>query len=250
MKNFENTLHSQIEDIVNLPLLHTCDAFTLRAILQSKELTPQMCDVFKSNLLYTYYGVPSYRLNYNNATVNSAYYPICIILDSSKIDGIHKIYPFDSGAFVKADSIIKDFFHHRTKVEDFELEGTIDSAKKVIKTFYESNENYIEEKPKEIDFSHFDFEASGYKNLISNTQNSPIDNRASSIEVIFDKCVHLNKDTVKQLIIPNCFKDDKKIMELLEEYNIFDPIGYSTFRGKPSEYYSILRHEYLNFLNN
>jgi len=252
MSNFQNALLTEIDDIITLPLLHTCDAHGLRKILQTMELVPQKCDVFDSKLLYTYYGIPSYRINYTNATVNPAYYPVCLILESSSIDEMYKVYPFDSGAFFKKESIKKNFFHHDTEIVDFELEANIKSAKKVIKTFYNSNENYINEKPNvSKKFNLFDFEAEGYKNLISNPQNSDVDNRASSIEIIFNTKISLTDNTVKQIIMPNCFQDDEVIMKLLHSnFNISCPIGYDLFRGIPREFYALIRTKYLDFLNN
>lgn len=252
MSKFQDVLISEVDEIGNLPLLHTCDAFALRSILESMTLIPKKCDVFSLDLLYTYYGLPSYRPNYEKSTTNPAYYMICLILASEKFDTFHKVYPFDSGAFEKLPLMKETFFHNQSKILDFELENSIQSAKKVIKTFYETNDNYLAQHPKiSKKFSQFDFEAISYSNLIGDQTNNILDNRASSIEIIFDKEIILNKDTVKQIIIPNCFKDDLKIMSLLKEkFGIDDPIGYSTFRGSPKEYFGLIRTEYLNFLKN
>lgn len=251
MSKFQEVLTTEVDDIQLLPLLHTCDAYSLRRILESMRLKPQLCDVFKLDLLYTYYGVPSYRSKYDKATKNTAYYPICIILDSSQFNNFHKIFPFDSGAFVKLPEVKDTFFHHQTAIEDFELERNISSAMKVIKTFYESNENYIYEKPNSSkEFSLLDFEALSYKNLISNENNGKLDDRASSIEIIFDEDIVLNTSTVKQIIIPNVFKDDSKVCSLLENnFGVKEALGYSTFKGMPREYFGQIRQLYLQFLN-
>lgn len=250
MGKFQDVLQTEIEGILPLPLLHTCDAYSFRAILENMKLLPQMCDVFNINLLYTYYGIPSYRTNYGLATRNSAYFPICIILDTDKSPKFHKIYPFDSGAFEKKPELKQTFFHHQTDILDFELDASISSAMQVIKTFYQSNDNYIFEKPDiNKEFSHFDFEALSYKNLISDETNNEIDSRASSIEIIFNEEITLSKSTVQQIIIPNCFKDDKKISSLInEKLGIDESLGYSTFRGSPKEYFGQIRNEYLDFI--
>lgn len=249
MSSFQNTLQTEVEDIISLPLLHTCDAFGFRNMLQDLKLIPQECDVFNSKLLYTYYGVPSYRINFNNATVNTAYYPVCLILDSTKINQFHKMYPFDSGAFIKKSEIKEQFFHSKTNIVDFELDADISSAKKVIKTFYETNENYIDENPISKSFNAMDFEALGYQNLISNQQSSKVDNRASSIEIIFNEDIVLDKNILKQLIVPNCFKDDVKAKTLMNDnFGIDNPIGYETFRGMPSEYFGLIRSKYIQYL--
>lgn len=252
MSKFQEVLIEDVNDIISLPLLHTCDAFSLRSILDNMALIPQLCDVFSTDLLYTYYGIPSYRSNYKMATSNPAFHMICIILDAEKMKEFYKVYPFDSGAFEKLPSMKELYFHPKNKILDFELENSIVGAKKVIKTFYETNDNYLKQQPKvSKKFSQFDFEAICYQSLISKTDNSVLDDRSSSIEVIFDKKIILSKDTVKQIIIPNIFKDDDKIMSSIKaNLDIDEPIGYSTFRGSPRENFGVIRNEYFKFLDN
>lgn len=249
---FQEALVEDVNDIISLPLLHTCDAFSLRNIIDNMALHPQLCDVFSLDLLYTYYGLPSYRSNYSLATTNPALHMVCIILDSEKIKEIHKVYPFDSGAFEKLAEMKGTYFHPKNNILDFELDNSLDGAKRVIKTFYETNENYLSQTPKFYEnFSPFDFEAINYQNLINQKGNSILDDRTSSIEIIFDKKIPLTKDTVKQIIIPNVFKDDIKIRSLIKDkLDIDDPIGYSTFRGNPRDNFGVIRNEYFNFVNN
>lgn len=55
MGKFQEVLQTEIDELVTLPLLHTCDAYSLRSILENKKLIPQKCDVFNNlELLYTY----------------------------------------------------------------------------------------------------------------------------------------------------------------------------------------------------
>lgn len=252
MSRFESILVDEIDELNNLPLLHTCDAYKFRSIVEELILKPTTCDVFNTELLYAYYGLPSYRIKNNKATNNPAHYMTCFILNTEASDTFSKIYPFDSGAFFKLNEIKENFFHNDTKIDDFELSGSISSAKKVIKTFYKTNENYLKQTPlltKEL--SYLDFEANGYKNLISFNGSSSFDDRASSIEVLFDKEIKLNKKSVKQIIIPKCFKDDEYAMKLIKEkFDIEIPLTYDTHKGNPSEFFGLLRNEYFKFLGN
>jgi len=252
MSRFERVLIEEIDGLNSLPLLHTCDAHAFRSILEELLLKPTLCDVFKIDLLYTYYGVPSYRVKLDKATTNPAHYMICFILNSESTDSFAKVFPFDSGAFFKLNQLKDSFFHKNTTIEDFELSGSIKSAKRVIKTFYDTNDNYLSQTPSLTKgFSVLDFEAEGYNNLISSRGNTDFDDRASSIEVLFDKEIQLSKDSIKQIIIPKCFKDDEYAMNLIKEHlGIEEPLTYNTHRGNPNEFFGLLRSEYFNFLEN
>lgn len=252
MSKFEDVLDNDITSLVTLPLLHTCDAFSLRSIIEEMQLVPQKCDVFNIELIYTYYGIPSYRSNYKKATQHPAFYMICLILDGDKFNDFHKVYPFDSGAFEKLPDFKNSFFHPKNKIKDFEVNDGIGGAKKIVKTFYNSNQNYVVQSPQiHKKFGVFDFEAISYSNLINSKINSSLDDRTSSIELIFDKKIELNSDTVKQLIIPSVFLDDTKVKSLIKSnLGIETPITYSTFKGSPIENFGQIRNEYFKFMNN
>ncbi len=186
------------------------------------------------------------------ATSNPSLHMVCIILNSEKINDIHKIYPFDSGAFEKLPLMKETFFHPKNKILDFEVDNSLDGAKRVIKTFYETNDNYVSQQPRQDqNFSPFAFEAINYQTLITQKGSSILDDRTSSIEIKFNKVITLTKETVKQIIIPNAFKDDEDIRAMIsDKLNIDDPIGYDTFRGNPRDNFGVIRSEYFKFVNN
>ncbi|MDI1254563.1 MAG: hypothetical protein PSV16_00555 [Flavobacterium sp.] len=250
MGRFQDVLHNEIEGIDTLPLLHTCDAYFLRPILETRKLLPKSCGIFNEELLYAYYGLPSYRSNYSKSTLNPAYYPCCFILNPTELGELYKMFPLDSGAFESIPEIKEMFFHRNSKIIDFEIEAKMENAKKIIKTFYGTNEQYISQQPnKNVLFSALDFEANGYHNLINYRGGSIADDRASSIEIIFNKEINLDNSSVFQVIIPKCFKDDIRIMNLLKDnLGIEEPLSYDTHRGNPKEYFGLIRSEYLKFL--
>lgn len=68
MKLFRDCLLPDVEDIQLLPLLHNCSAEVFVKILKSGALKITDCNVFDEQLLYAYYGLPSYRLSYKDST--------------------------------------------------------------------------------------------------------------------------------------------------------------------------------------
>jgi hypothetical protein len=249
MGKFESALDLDIEGIETLPLLHTCDARTFVKVIEDLKLKIRLCDVFKKDLLYTFYGTPSYKLKMTGSTGDQSHFMVCFILDTTKVKDFYKIYPFDSGAFEKLNAVKQIYFHKDTSIEDFALKNCLSSPKRVIKTFYNNNKNYISKKPQRITFPASNYDANQYNVLINDETTGEIDERTSSIEVIFNTDISLSEGIVKQIIIPNNFKDDKILMDLIKrELNISEPIGYETVRGNPNEYFGLIRHLYLEFL--
>ena len=69
-----------------MPSTHTCDAFSFRDIMSSASINVSDCKVFKGeNLLYLFYGRPSYKLS-NPADTNSytCNLPICFLIRTNK----------------------------------------------------------------------------------------------------------------------------------------------------------------------
>jgi len=60
MARFQEVLKDVVGNLKILPILHSCDGYNFRSILEDEYLKPNMCEVFKDDYLYTYYGIPSY----------------------------------------------------------------------------------------------------------------------------------------------------------------------------------------------
>src|SRR5689334_7650680 len=90
---------NSIKPSQGLPLVHSSAAYTIRRILQNKEIVArQECKVFRGEKLnYFFVGRPAYKKEYE---VEGDYWelPACVILDYSSVP-IKRIYPFDTGAF-------------------------------------------------------------------------------------------------------------------------------------------------------
>lgn len=251
MKLFENSLLPDVEDIDFLPLLHNCTAYSFEQILNSGFLEATTCKVFDENLLYTYYGTPSYRLSFKYSTSNPLNYMVCFIIDGEKVEGLYKIFPFDSGAFISLPEFKSLFFKEDTDINNFLLTPELNSAKRIIKSFYRTNENYVEETPDlMIDIEKEQEDLINYKKLIDFKDDSIIDNRKSTIELIFNDKIKLSEGIIKQVIIPKNFLDDKNIISLIKEKTgIEEPLTYRTCRGNPNEFFGTIREKYLDFVN-
>ena len=253
MNKFKEILNTVVGDLNVLPVLHSCDAYSFRSIIESNVISISMCDVFNEKLLYAFYGIPSYRKNTERATKLMPNFPVCFILNFNNLNVFDKLYPFDTGAFFKIKSIKADYFHENMDIDDFELEPSVESAVKVVKKFYLKNKKYLDNDPvvKVNDFDVMDYEVRSYAALISAENNSDYDNRVSTVEVIFRNNIVLSKDSLMQVIIPNSFLDDQVISDKLKkEYFIKDPMGYHTIRGNSVEYFGVVYNKYYDYIIN
>lgn len=249
MSRFSDALMTDVSDLQFLPLLHSCKAIVFRDILESNRLKLQPCEILNEELIYTFYGVPSYRSKHKQYSQDLANFLVAIILDTNKInDKIYRSFPFDSGAFCLKK--MENFFDEYNTLEDFDLKNnSYDGAKMVVKTFYDNNENYLKNIPVIKEFLPSQFEANSYMNLISRRNTGDLDDRASSIEILYNNYIELTAETVHQIILPLKLADDPGIMSSISSnYNISNPLTYDTFRNSPSECIGSIRTEYNKFI--
>ena len=182
MSRFNQYVKSALPYTPSLPLLHTCDGFHFRSIVDGQELRISPCDVFGENLLYLFYGRPSYRTAKDiKASVMPAFFPICIVLKPDSVSTPKRIVPFDSGAF--EDGRFSEHMHPKMRRDDFFLEPVPDMPSRLVSRFYGSNDAYFSGKPHTIQIPPIEFEALSYYNLISSQNVSNYDDRNSSIEI-------------------------------------------------------------------
>jgi hypothetical protein len=240
-------------DLALLPLMHNCDAYDFKVYLEQSEIIVEECDVFKKEfLIYTFYGKPSYRVTKKGATKNPANFPVCFILNTSKMNPPYRIFPFDTGAFFQVKGMKEKYFHEKMKIEHFELIPDFSSPKKLIRKFYKNNENYYRSNPKlkPINIPTTNFEVWSYCSMINDETDSPFDDRLTSVEVIFNQNIPINKDNLQSIILPGSFLDDHKIKNLLTNKFGVAPVTYSTTKGSPLEYHGLIYNEVEKFMTN
>jgi hypothetical protein len=222
-----------------LPLCHTCESFNFRGIIFEKILNTTPCQKFQGeNLLYLFYGKPSYRVNKTEPSKLNFFYPICIVIEPRIQNQIKRIYPFDSGAF---DGFYKSHLHPKMKINDFILDPDINSISKIISLFYKTNDNYINCRPQKINVPPLEFEIQAYYSIINDISSSKADDRNSTIEVQYNTSLELTSDIVKLIIIPTLFFEDEEIIKTLTKNWPRSQISqYDTFRGTPNEYHGII----------
>jgi len=222
-------LEEETED--KLHLLHTTSAYDFVDICQGDTLDPVRCEVFKEDLLYLFYGRPAYRTAVSVDKRLKFNWPFSFIVAPERLDEIHAVYPFDTGAF--ALGLYEGFFHKKSKLEDFRLKGDISCAQKIVKNFYGSAENYFNgDANRELDIPRSHFEAQGVHALAEmplsvqlGEGNFERDERSNSIEVQVQKNLSI-KDCVIGLVAPSAWQLDADFIEAVNRWGIENRIFY------------------------
>ena len=229
-----------------LPLFHVCDAVGFRHIIQDVQLKTFTCKVFEKDLLYFFYGRPSYRIKANGLpTTSPAYLPVCFILDFTKTGLPFHVYPFDSGA--EHANLFDDFLYEKWSNADFALTPGWDAPGRVVSCYYETNRNYFLEKPVWREIMPIDLESQSYKNLVENRGDTRYDNRRSSIEVAYESHVPLTPENFLAIVLPLNLMDDKRVTDFIAAYKA-QPLTYITSHENPGGYHSAIRTAVFKFL--
>jgi hypothetical protein len=256
MKNYLSQFIERSEQFDNsqlkiLPLIHTTDAYNFREIIDNGfELKPKHCDVFNESLLYLFYGKASYVKSQPFNSFLGPYFPVTFVIDPNSINEVTRIFPFDSGAFSK--KIFENYIPEKLKINSFLLEEEsldLKSASKIVKAFYKSNENYFQNIPRnDIDINSLNFEVEALVNMMRSKENTPFDERSSTIEIQVNQELKLIENTLA-IILPSVFLDDPKIQELIKKMKNTEFITYSTLRGNPTYFASVIIDRIGHFLN-
>ena len=124
-----------------LPLMHNIPETSFITMMEEdRELHTSYCEILKDDVIYFFYGKPSYIINtHNDGDCGDFYAPVCLILDPVKIN-IYKTFPFDSGGYVN-DKIKANKFS-QFELDTFALDNSWESIVSFIKTFFGNNELY------------------------------------------------------------------------------------------------------------
>lgn len=234
-----------------LPLIHSTSLINFREVVAKNEIIATRCPVFDENLLYFFYGKPSYRVaSRSGARTDLAYCPICFILKSSALKSVKRIFPFDSGAF--KNGLYNQFIPKEATLDNFSLNTDKEIPARVVDLFFGTNRSYfLGEACPLSSIGTMDFEIQSYYQLISSTGESCVDDRKSSVEIQIDHNVSLTKDTVFAVVLPKASLQDPEVFDAINKTWQAIPITYNTFRGTaPAEYHGVIREQLNNFLEN
>ena len=231
-----------------LPLVHSSEAHRLFKMLKEGKISVSQCDTFHGeNLAYFFYGRPSYRKFYERP--QEWQLPFVLILKSTCLVNMKRLFPFDSGAFFskRLPSYIANF-----SPDGYELSSIPSAVDLLIDIFFGTDEDYLHNRPKPIEevkhrrklgVRHSEIQA-----LCSlyNSVELRADDRARAIELQTDADVMM-KDELLGVVMPRPYFDDETLRGALKSAGIisrsYDVWGLNT-EGYMSAIYSNVKDIY------
>lgn len=249
MKTLLDVLSSASLNTPDMPIIHSTSLYNFRNILKQSKITSKKCPVFNENLLYYFYGKPSYRVaTKSGARTDITYCPICFVLKPQCVSDFKRIYPFDSGAF--HNGLYKAHLPKEFDLMTFHLGNDPEMPKRVVDLFFGSNRAYFfGDATRMNQLGPMDFEVQSYYQLITSSGETGYDDRRSSIELQSELNLTLSERSVCAIILPKKSLDDTDVFNAVIRRWKAIPITYNTFNGtKPSEYHGVIRELLSSFL--
>jgi hypothetical protein len=211
-----------------LPLAHTFQAIDFHSIAEAGELRTAECPIFTGEfLLYFFYGRPAYRAGQGGVKLPEA--PISLLIDAKHLTAVHRVAPFDPGAFHKR--MYERHFHPRMTKEEFLVDPALEMASRIVGGFYDSNDRYYRCRPLEtLTIPAWDFHSTSYLQLIRDRHPGPPDDRRVTIEVQTNHTVPLGPGIVMAVVLPGALLDGPFQRTIQDEWKAF-PITYDYYPG-------------------
>jgi hypothetical protein len=240
--SFSEYVESHAMARAELPLVHTTEYFRLNSIQATHALKADHCRIFDEPLLYFFYGRPAYRdPSQTEPTREIGFYPICLVFRPGSIQSARRLYPFDSGA--SQLGLYEPAIDRVKALKAFELAGEVEDARRISNCFFESDEEYLSNKPRrDLRFAGGEEDAASYYFLINGGGDPACDDRCSAIEVQTGADQDLRKD-VMAIVLPNCFLEDDALASTIVDTWKAVPLAYDADIGmRPLEFHGAIRH--------
>lgn len=207
-----------------LPLMHSTSCSVTEDVLRQDELSATKCPVFHEDLLYLFYGKPSYKVSskVNASLTTSLFSPCCFIIDPNKVN-VKRIFPFDTGAY--SDDRYKNLIPHNIELEDFQLQPNIKSIPEFIKLFYTNNSNYLSGKCNISEDRLVNKVTISLGELLSASGVVAFDDRARTVEISSDSDIILS-DAILAIIIPAPFRSNEYFKAFIKAHPKVEVIPY------------------------
>lgn len=217
-----------------MPLMHTTDALSFEGVTATRNLETKECEFYKEPLLYFFYGRPAYRPNFKiQPTSLSLFRPVSIILKPHAVNSISRVVPLDTGALHRGLYVRQ--LAGMVRPEAFEIEGGLLGAARLVRAVFGSNKDYYlgrpQPAPSRIASNPI---AEAFFSIISDSGQSEVDDRRSTIEIQSSQNMRLDSNNVEAIAIPEVFLDDSNLRNILLSEWQCKIIRYDIYHDRPA----------------
>jgi len=231
-----------------LPLVHSSETHRLMGMLRDGKIEVTQCDTFKGEeLAYFFYGRPSYRKRHDRP--KEWQLPFVMILKSTCLLSIKRLFPFDSGAFFS--NRLPDYLT-TFPADDYEVSSNPAAVELLIDIFFGSDEDYLYNRPRPAsEVAHrrkLGVRHPQVKALCAmyNGDSVTADDRCRAFELQTDTSVVI-KDQLLGLVMPRPYFEDARLKAELKAKKIivrpYDVWELST-EGYMGKIYTEVKHIY------
>jgi len=227
-----------------MPFIHVTNGYNFKKILTGDLLKQSRCPVFKEDILYLFYGRPSYKTKYQYNERLAYDWPIVFLFEYKAVERfVSSMFPFDSGAF--ENERYRHFFDSKTTIDEFRVSRGKHNVRRIVSSFYSSNYEYFcGASRKNVEIPLDEFEISGVHEL-ARVPNRPdvnheidYDERSSSIEILLKQPIPL-KRKIQAIIIPQKLLDieswQRRINDwepnIIKSYSVIENLSPEAFAG-------------------
>lgn len=203
-------------------------------MLQDRQIKPppEQCKVFGEWLVYLFYGRPAYKvhIDYPEQRLTDEYLPVAMVLDPGCVAAVRRAFPFDSGAF--HGGAYSGVLHKHARLTDFELEPSVESARKVVGAFFGSNENYLlgQASVGRLPDAFDDPEANAHRALITGGTEVDVDDRRYTIEIQTEEAITL-APFLRAVVMPHTWLKSESVQAFLRDFPTVEPLTYARYHG-------------------
>ncbi|ASW09972.1 hypothetical protein [Rhizobium sp. 11515TR] len=197
-----------------MKLIHTTSVTNFRSMCASESLVPQLCPVMCEELTYYFYGRPAYRpgkLDINSQERDAR--AVCLIFKRASINSVVGIYPCDTGAH--GGSLYAPYLDGVT-FADMNCASISDAEGRIVSRFFDNNEDYFYGLPVEALTPAANATAAAYHTMLSSLNNTKLDDRSRSIEVVQDSTMPL-LGALEAIIAPDFLRADPDVSPFLDK---------------------------------
>lgn len=206
-------------------------------------MNPESCDVYHEDLLYFFYGRPSFRKHMDIPSVSlKALHLVGLIFEPSSLPTPRRVMPFDSGAF---DAGLYDAdLHPSMELKHFELDPAVPAAAKIVGCFYGDNKSYMRSAIRsDLQYDCDQLEVESFVSIVTALSQSSSDDRRSAIEIQIHGALDISSAKVLAVILPEQFLDHRPTHDYISGTLGAEPLGYFCPHAKPSGDARVIMHE-------